>query len=40
MGQARRISFTGISHQALRRFIEQAAFAKLPNLADMDGLLG
>ncbi|MDQ6972724.1 MAG: SufD family Fe-S cluster assembly protein, partial [Mariprofundaceae bacterium] len=31
---------TGISHPALRRFIEQAAFAKLPNLADMDGLLG
>lgn len=29
-----------MGHNAIRRFIEKAAFAKLPNMADLDGLLG
>ena len=31
---------TGIDSKAVRRFIEHAAFAKLPNLTDLEGLLG
>jgi len=31
---------TGIDSKAVRRFIEFAAFAKLPNLTDLEGLLG
>lgn len=31
---------TGIDSNAVRRFIEHAAFAKLPNLSDLEGLLG
>ena len=29
-----------MGHNAIRRFIEKAAFAKLPNMTDLDGLLG
>jgi Fe-S cluster assembly protein SufD len=31
---------TGIDHKAVRRFIERTAFAKLPNIADLEGMLG
>jgi Fe-S cluster assembly protein SufD len=31
---------TGIDNKAVRRFIERAAFAKLPNISELDGLLG
>jgi Fe-S cluster assembly protein SufD len=31
---------TGIDNKAVRRFIEHAAFAKLPNISELEGLLG
>ncbi len=31
---------TAMDNNAIRRFIEKAAFAKLPNMTDLDGLLG